>query len=431
MLVRERLPATLKLYRRAMMLSAPFTAVWLASRLRGGKEDPARVSERRGIAGQPRPQGPLIWTHAVSVGEALAVLPLMQRIRALEFPLLLTSGTVTAARLIEPRLPAGALHQFVPLDAPTFVSRFLDHWRPSLAMLAEAELWPNLIVETTRRGTPLILINARLSQRSFDRWSLLRGTASALLKRIDLCLAQGPDDASRLTQLGAPRVLVTGNLKFDVPPPPAEPTALADLQRTMHGRPVVLAASTHAGEEAIVIEAHRQLRKKMPGLVTIIAPRHAERGAEVVDIAVAAGLAPVMRSRGHLPDRGSDIYVADTMGELGLFYRLARIVFMGGSLVRHGGQNPIEPAKLDCAILYGPHVANFAAVYEQLSRARGAALVSDADSLARSIGLLLDDPGLVQKMAVAAKATVEQLGGALERTFAAIEPYLIGLKLER
>jgi 3-deoxy-D-manno-octulosonic-acid transferase len=205
---------------------------------------------------------------------------------------------------------------------------------------------------------------------------------------------------------------------------------MADLERATHGRAVVLAASTHRGEEALIIEAHRQLRRTMPGLITIVAPRHPERGGEVAELATSAGLVAITRSRGHLPDRGTDLYVADTMGELGVFYRLARIVFVGGSLVRHGGQNPIEPAKLDCAILYGPHVANFAAVYEQLSRARAAALVTDADSLARSIAHLLDDPGMVRKMAAAAKATVGQLGGALDRTYAAIEPYLIGLKLE-
>jgi 3-deoxy-D-manno-octulosonic-acid transferase len=431
MLTRDRIPATLRLYRRAMTLSAPFAGAWLATRQRQGKEDGRRIAERRGFASAARPEGPLIWAHGASVGEVLSLIPLVERVRPLEFPVLVTSGTVTAARLVEQRLPPGSLHQFVPLDVPAFVGRFLDHWRPSLALLAESELWPNLILETTQRGTPLVLVNARLSQRSFDRWRLLRGTARDLLSRIDLCLAQGADDATRLSDLGAPRIDITGNLKFDVPPPPANPVALADLQRSIHGRTIVLAASTHSGEDAAVVTAHKALRSKMPGLLTIIAPRHPQRGGEIVEVAEGVGLVPVMRSRGHLPDRGTDIYVADTIGELGLFYRLAPIVFMGGSLIRHGGQNPIEPAKLDSAILYGPHVANFAAVYEQLSRARAAALVSDAESLARSIALLLDDPELVRRMATAARATVEQLGGALERTYCAIEPYLIALKLER
>ncbi len=431
MAAREKLTATLGFYRRLTRLASPFAGALLATRLQRGKEDPKRVAERRGVASLARPEGPLVWAHGASVGEVLSILPLAERLRSQGFPLLITSGTVTAARLVELRLPAGAQHQFIPLDVPSFVCRFLDYWRPSLALLAESELWPNLIVETTRRGTPLVLVNARLSQRSFERWRLFRGTARDLLSRIDLCLAQSAEDARRLVDLGAPRVHVTGNLKFDVPPPPADPAALAALERATQGRAIMLAASTHSGEEAAVVEAHRQLKRKMPGLLTIIAPRHPERGPEIVDVAQAAGEVPVMRSRGHLPDRGTDIYVADTIGELGLFYRIAPIVFMGGSLVRHGGQNPIEPAKLNCAILYGPHVANFAAVYEQLSRTRGAALVTDAASLARSIALLLDDPELVRKMATAARATVAQLGGAIERTQAAIEPYLIGLRLER
>jgi 3-deoxy-D-manno-octulosonic-acid transferase len=427
---RGRLPLSLQVYQRATRLAAPFVGALLATRLRRGKEDPERISERRGIATLERPAGPLIWAHGASVGEVLSLLPLVERIRPLGFPMLLTSGTVTAAQLIGRRPSNGTLHQFVPLDVPAFIDRFLDHWRPSLALLAESELWPNLVIETTRRGTPLVLVNARLSQRSFDRWRLARGAVRDLLSRVDLCLAQGAEDARRLTELGAPRVHVTGNLKFDVPPPPADATALSALMRAIGERVVLLAASTHAGEEKAMLMAHQQIKRRVPGLLTIIAPRHPERGLEIADLVQAAGLAPVMRSRGHLPDHGSDIYVADTIGELGIFYRLAPIVFMGGSLVPHGGQNPIEPAKLDSAILYGPHVANFAEIYDQLSRARGAALVRDADSLARSISLLLDDRELAHKMAVAARATVEQLGGALERTYASIEPYLIGLKLQ-
>ena len=427
---RDRLPLSLQVYQRATRLAVPFAGALLAMRLRRGKEDPERISERRGVATLERPAGPLIWAHGASVGEVLSLLPLVERIRPLGFPMLLTSGTLTAAQLVGRRPSSGTLHQFVPLDVPAFIDRFLDHWRPSFALLAESELWPNLVIETTRRGTPLVLVNARVSQRSFDRWRLARNAVRTLLSRVDLCLAQGTEDARRLTELGAPRVHVTGNLKFDVPPPPADATALSALKRAIGERVVLLAASTHAGEEKAVLTAHQQIKRKVPRLLTIIAPRHPERGPEIVDLAQAAGLAPIMRSRGHLPDRGSDVYVADTIGELGIFYRLAPIVFMGGSLVPHGGQNPIEPAKLDSAILYGPHVANFAEVYDQLNRARGAALVRDTESLTRSISLLLDDRALARKMAVAARATVEQLGGALERTYSSIEPYLIGLKLQ-
>jgi 3-deoxy-D-manno-octulosonic-acid transferase len=428
-MTRDRLPFTLKLYRASTRLAAPFAGMVLKRRLKRDKEDPTRVAERRGIASKRRPRGPLVWMHGASVGEILSVMPLLDRIRASGFAILLTSGTVTAARLAERRLPEGVLHQFAPLDSPVFVQRFLDYWQPGLVLLAESELWPNIITEGARRGIPLVLINGRLSKRSFDRWKMFGRTAAALLSNIDLCLAQENDDARRLAQLGAPRVFTTGNLKFDVPPPPADAMALSMLKRAARGRSIVLAASTHKGEETVVIEAHRRLRRAMPNLLTIIAPRHPERGRAVAGEAEEAGLLAVLRTRAHQPDSGTEIYVADTIGELGLFYRLAPIVFVGGSLVKHGGQNPIEPAKLDCAILHGPYVSNFSMIYAELNRARGAATVTDVDSLTTSMELLLYDPNLVSQMAETAHTTVLRLGGALERTFAALEPYLVQLRL--
>lgn len=426
---RDRLPVTLRLYRGLTRCGTPLAGQFLKWRLKRGKEDLDRIVERRGVPSQGRPPGPLIWVHAASVGEVLSIFSLIERIRARGIAVLLTSGTVTAAQIAEQRLPPGVIHQFVPMDLPHFVESFFDHWQPNLALIAESEFWPNLIVEGRRRGIPFVIVNGRLSDRSFGRWRLARRTAAALLSRIDLCLAQDSTIGDRFEALGAQRVIVTGNLKFDVPPPPADPLALGALQRAVRNRPVVLAASTHAGEEGIVIDAHLRLRRVVPELLTIIAPRHPERGVQVTDLAEQLGAVTVMRSRGHLPDRGTEIYVADTIGELGLFYRIAPIVFMGGSLVRHGGQNPIEPAKLDSAILHGPHVGNFASIYSQLNRTRGAATVTGPESLAKSIALLLDDPELVKSMAVSAKTTVERLGGALDRTVAAIEPYLVQMRL--
>jgi 3-deoxy-D-manno-octulosonic-acid transferase len=426
---RDRLPATLRLYRGMTRWGKPLVGPFLKWRQRRGKEDRERIAERRGIASQPRPPGPLIWVHAASVGELISVLSLLDRIRARGINILVTSGTVTAAELASQRLPEGTVHQFVPLDVPAFIESFFDHWQPQVALIAESEFWPNLIIEGRRRGTRFVVVNGRMSDRSFSRWRLVRRAAASLLGRVDLCLAQDADTAERFELLGAQRAIDTGNLKFDVPPPPAEPLALAALERAIRSRPIFLAASTHPGEEAIVIDAHLRLRRLVPGLLTIVAPRHPERGSEIVDFAEQMGAVPVMRSRGHVPDRGTEIYVADTIGELGLFYRVAPIVFMGGSLVKHGGQNPIEPAKLDSAILHGPHVKNFSSLYAHLNRTRGAATVTDAESLAKSVALLLDDPALVKRMAASAKSSVEQLGGALDRTVAAIEPYLIQMRL--
>src|ERR1043166_948262 len=429
--VAERLPGTLRAYRGLASAATPIAPMVLASRLRRGKEHPQRLAERRGESRLARPAGPLVWAHGASVGEMLAVIPLVEGLRERNFNVLVTSGTVTSARLAEERLPDGAIHQFVPLDAPAFTERFLAHWRPNLALFAESDLWPNLIVGASRKGIPLILVNGRLSERSFTRWRYLPSTINALLSRFDLCLAQSEADAERYSELGAPRLSVTGNLKLDVPAPPVDAGKLAAVRAAARERPMVAAASTHAGEEAVVIDAHRRLRQSFPGLLTIIAPRHPERGAGVLEIATAAGLNALARSRGHLPDRGTDVYVADTMGELGLIYRLAPIVFMGGSLVRHGGQNPIEAAKLGAAILHGPHVWNFNEIYAALDDVHGAEEINDVNKLTVRFGAFLTDAKTRGARSKAARETVEVLGGALERTLAALEPYLMQLRLEQ
>jgi 3-deoxy-D-manno-octulosonic-acid transferase len=425
---RGRLPIPIRLYRGATRWAAPFAGSILNWRLKRGKEDAARVHERRGIPSIERPPGALVWVHGASVGEVLSVLPLVEHIRKSGFTVLVTSGTVTAAQMAAQRMPAGTLHQYIPLDSPRFVQAFLEHWQPGLVLIAESEFWPNLLIETSSRNIPVVLVNGRLSQRSFSRWKHAKKTATALLSSFDLCLAQDFDVADRLTQLGAPRVLSTGNLKFDVMPPPADAHAMQEMKGTVYNRPIFLAASTHRGEDEAVIKAHIDVMQKIPNLLTIIVPRHPERGGEIAQLVQEYQLAPAMRSRNHLPDRGTHIYVADTIGELGLFYRLAPIVFMGGSLIKHGGQNPIEPAKLDNAMLHGPYVHNFASIYSELNRQHAAATVTDSHSLAASLLRLLDDPGLVRAMSQAAHATVIPLSGALNRTANAIEPYLVQLR---
>jgi 3-deoxy-D-manno-octulosonic-acid transferase len=318
----------------------------------------------------------------------------------------------------------------VPLAMPTFVGKFLDHWRPDLALFVESDLWPNMIMGAAQRGIPLIVVNGRLSERSFERWRYLPGTIEALLKRLDLCLVRTTLDAERFAALGAPRITTTGNLKLDVPPLPVDQNTLAKLSEALAGRPVIAAASTHLGEETAVIDTQRRLKATFRGLITILVPRHPERGASIASEIAAAGLTSAMRSRGQLPHAGTDIYIADTVGELGLIYRVAPIVFMGGSLIPHGGQNPIEPAKFGAAILHGPHVSNFADIYAALDRANGAELVPNADRLPVRVGAWLKDGEERARVAAAAKSTVEVLGGALERTLTSLEPYLMQLRLE-
>jgi 3-deoxy-D-manno-octulosonic-acid transferase len=402
----------------------------LKRRLKLGKEDPARIDERRGITRQLRPAGPLVWIHGASVGEVLAAAALIERLRSLNMRILLTSGTVTSAAVVAKRFPPDIIHQYVPYDSPRFVARFLDHWQPSLALFIESDLWPNLILAGAARRVPMVLINGRMSHRSFPRWRRLSGTIAALLERFDICLVQSEIDAERFTVLGSRNVITTGNLKLDVQAPPADEARLERLLFVTRGRPVVVAASTHPGEEEILLSAHRTLAVHFPSLLTVIVPRHPGRGEAIARMIAASGAQVARRSLEELPTARTDIYIADTMGELGLFYRLAPIVFMGGSLVPHGGQNPIEAVKLNASIVHGPHVFNFTDVYGALDRAGGACLASDGGALTRQLGHLLNDSAARDAAATAAAQVVDRLGGALDRTLAALEPYLLQLRLE-
>ena len=425
----RRLPLTLLGYRAFSALITPVAPLLIAQRLRRGKENRARVRERRGEASASRPPGALVWLHAASVGELTSVLPLIAHLQERNVGVLVTSGTVTSARLAEQRLPPGVVHQFAPIDTPRYVQRFLDHWRPDLALLVESDLWPNFIIETERRAIPMILVNARLSESSFRRWRRFPTTIGGLLERFDLCLARTATDRDRFAELGAPRVTTTGNLKLDVPAPPTHDQEMWQLKAAIGERPIIAAASTHPGEETILIEAYRRLRAQHQGLLLVIAPRHPERGAGIMEIAAAAGFQSVLRSRGALPSTKTDIYIADTVGELGMIYRLAPIVFIGGSLVRHGGQNPIEAAKLGAAVLHGPHVGNFTEIYAALDEAGGARPLTDAEELVSAIATWLANPQARTKAAQTALATVQNLGGAFERTVHALDPYLMQLRL--
>jgi 3-deoxy-D-manno-octulosonic-acid transferase len=429
-LLASTLPMTLRVYRKLSFAMVPLAPAVIKRRLKLGKEDPERVSERRGMSADIRPSGPLVWIHGASVGEVLAAAALIEKLRALNLRILLTSGTVTSAAIVAKRFPPDVIHQYVPYDSPRYVARFLDHWRPSLALFIESDLWPNLILSSAARRLPMVLINGRMSHRSFPRWRRVSGTISALLGRFDICLAQSQVDAERFSALGSRNVLTTGNLKLDVPAPPADPAKLEKLMAVTRGRPIVLAASTHPGEEELLADAHRTLAGYFPQLLTVIVPRHPDRGELVARTIGSTGLNVALRSREELPTAVTDIYVADTMGELGLFYRLAPIVFMGGSLVEHGGQNPIEAVKLGASIVHGPHVFNFTDVYEALDAAGGARRADSPDALMKQLGRLLSDPKAREASLVAAEHVVEQLGGALERTLSALEPYLLQLRLE-
>ena len=413
-------------YRFLGLLLRPAVPFLLSSRVARGKEDPQRLGERYGRASLPRPPGRVVWVHAASVGETNAILPLIERLTGIGLAVVFTTTTVTSAVIAAKRLPRGAVHQFAPLDLAPFVAAFLAHWRPNLAIFVESEMWPTMVRKLDEASVPLVVANARLSERSFRGWKRFAGFATRVFPRITLCLAQSEADATRFAGLGVSEVRTVGNLKYDVPPLAADKNAVDRLKSAIGPRPVWIAAATHEGEEEIVAEAHKLIRQRHGQVLTIVVPRHPERGDAVRAMLAGKGLTVAQRSRGNPLLHEIDVYLADTLGELGLFYRLAPIAFLGGSLIPHGGQNPIEPTRLDGAVLHGPHVHNFTDTYAALDAAVPAPPISDAASLADAVAALMDDPAAVAVRATAGKAGLAGFSGALEATMTAIKPYLAG-----
>jgi 3-deoxy-D-manno-octulosonic-acid transferase len=415
-------PFGLTAYRLATMTLAPAIPFLLRQRARHGKEDEARMGEKLGHASVKRPEGALVWIHGASVGECLAALPLVDALLKSDRNVLVTSGTVTSAQMMAERLPGRAIHQFAPLDTPAATRRFLDHWKPGMALFVDSEIWPNILRGAHARGIRLAMVNGRMSERSFIGWRRAPRVAKALLSLFDVCLAQDAASAKRLTQLGAPRVAITGSLKADAPPLPADEKKLTALRTAIADRPVLFAASTHPGEDETILPAQDILRREFPGLLTIIAPRHPARGAE---IAMLCGTRPPLRrSQGQMPAHSTEVYIADTIGELGLFYRIAPFAFIGGSLIPHGGQNPLEAARLGCAVLAGPHTENFTQAYGAIFAAQGTGCVSSASEIAAMARRLIANPSEARTMGEAAAQAAAMLGGAVEKTWGAIEALL-------
>ncbi len=420
-------------WRLATTLASPLLRWHLGRRVRRGKEIAARLAERRGL-GAVRPPGRLLWLHTASVGEAISAVPVLEAMLARDaaLHLLVTTGTVTGAQALMDRLP-GALavpgpsgfprvtHRFLPLDVPAWVARFLEGWRPDAGVLVESELWPNLIAAARARRLPMALVNARISPRSFARWHRFPRSAAEILGSFALVLARSEEDRARLARLGAAVAQCWGDLKAAAPPLPAEAAALERLRALIGDRPVFLAASTHPGEEALVLAAHDLLAADWPRLLTVLVPRHPDRGVAVAELAARQGLAVARRAGGGAPGADVAVYVADTLGELGLFYRLASLAVVGGSLMPRGGQNPLEAARLDCPILLGPHTDNFKEPVARLLAAGAARLVApEPAALAEQVAGMLSDPAGRRAMATAAASVAAGQAGLPDRVATAL-----------
>lgn len=398
-------PLSLRLYRGASRLAGPALRLLLARRAARGKEDPARLAERYGGGEDVRPDGPVLWLHGASVGEALALLALLDAVRAARPGLggVLTTGTLASARLVAPRLPPGFVHRFAPLDVVPWVARFIDRWQPDLAVRIDSEIWPATLSLLAERGVATVLVNARLSEGSAQRWARLPGLARHLLRGFTAIAAQDVETRDRLAALGAdPSALgVGGALKAAVAPPAADAAVLRGLRDAIGSRPVWLAASTHPPEEGLALDAHARAAPSRPGLLTLIAPRHPDRGEAVAAEAAARGLRVERRSAGQGPE-GAEVYVADTLGEMGLWYRLAPFAFVGGSVAPMGGHNPYEPAALGVALAAGPSTQNFAEAYRALAAADALCAVGDGAALGQALLDALTPEGALTPAAAAA-----------------------------
>ncbi|MEM9205071.1 MAG: 3-deoxy-D-manno-octulosonic acid transferase [Pseudomonadota bacterium] len=423
----QRTPLLWATYEVAARAATPFLPLFLKRRLARGKEDPTRLNEKLGHASRERPDGDLIWMHGASIGETLALLPLVARLRSeTGASILLTSGTVTSAFILANRLQEGTFHQFAPLDAPAAIERFLNHWRPRMVVFAESEIWPNTIRAVKERRIPMALVNARLSERSARRWQRFGEASSALFGQFDTVVAQSDQDTMRLTRVGARNAKAAGNLKYDaarsgemLPPSDAEYEAAKD-------RKILLGMSTHPGEEAAIFQAYQSLKDEFPGLLCVSVPRHPERGLMVKEEAEKLGLNVSTRSKGEQLTQESDVWLFDTVGEMPIALALADIAILGKSFNGGGAQNPIEAAFAKVPLIHGPSTHYFDDVIGQLKAANGVITIGGPNEIADACATLLRDPEAAETLAVNAWKAAMALTGATERTLAELMPLYHG-----
>lgn len=421
----------LKTYRTFGQVAYPFMGPFLRLRATRGKEDRKRRYERYGYPSADKPGGPLIWFHAASVGESMAVIPLIEHVNALGISTIMTTGTVTSAQIVKKRLPRETYHQYVPLDLKPAVERFLDHWQPDAAIFTESEIWPMTILELAARNIPRILVNARMSDRSFKRWKNASGLAEALFDNFSHVIAQSELDAERFRDLGARPVEISGNLKVDTDALPYNEQELAYIKQRCANRPCWIAASTHEGEEEAVGKVHLYLKKRFPDILTILVPRHPGRASGICAMLREGGLKISRRSENQAIGPSTDIYMGDTIGEMGLYLRLGSVVFVGKSLIGTGGQNPIEPAMTGTAIVSGQNVHNFRDSYNNLLKTGAVRLVADERMLAANVEYLLCNDAEREKMTKAAREAVNEMRGALHKTSHILDSYIFPLTVKR
>lgn len=417
----------LKAYKFITSLSEPFLKALLKKRLSQGKEDAVRIHERKGMASQARPLGNLIWIHAASVGESQSALILIEKLQNPETHILITTGTKTSAAFLEKRLNKNCIHQFYPLDHPKWVKRFLDHWKPDICLWMESELWPNMLMEIQQRRIPAALINARLSEKSYRNWKRFGTSIQKILSAFSIILAQTEKEAKYYAALGANNIQVTDNLKYSAFPLDYNQADYDTLSNATRNRPIWLYASTHAGEEELACAVHQKLKMTFPDILTIIVPRHPDRGSEIFALCKGPRLEAQLRSMGQsYPENHTDIYIADTIGELGLFYALSPIACIGRSFSDDGGggHNPIEAAQMGCAVLHGRNIQNLADIFAEMDATSSAINLDNKDDLATTIHALLSDPEALKKQQGNAIEFAKRKTSVIDNVMLALDPLL-------
>ncbi|MEL7013924.1 MAG: 3-deoxy-D-manno-octulosonic acid transferase [Pseudomonadota bacterium] len=409
-------PFTIQVYSLLADLAAPLAYRKVTAKLTRLGTSAARLTERRGLATQPRPNQRLVWCHAASVGESLSILPLIKSLGQAQPDLsfLITSGTQTSAEILSKRLPPRTLHQFAPLDSRRYLARFLDHWLPDAAIFVESELWPNMLRQTRARGIPMALVNARISDRSVRNWTRFQASAQYLLSHFDMIHCQDDRTETHLKAFGMDKAARGVNLKSLAGPLPFDDHELAGLRKLTEGRPVWLAASTHPGEDEIALEVQGTLLNTYPDALLIIAPRHPERAEAINNLIAETGLNAGQRSRGDAPGPGHAVYLADTLGEMGLWYSLCPVTLLCGSFTDVGGHNPYEPAQAGSFVVHGPHYANFDLAYRDLDSAGAGQTVRNASGSAAVLSETFDAPDKTQIRQTAARQFARQNTDGLE-----------------
>ena len=412
----------IKIYNALIYLLYPLViSRYIKKRKANGKEDIKRFNERIGKPQKKRPEGKLIWFHGASVGESISMLPLINKLLEL-YPtahVMVTTGTLTSADIMAKRLPERAFHQYITIDNPKFTNRFIKHWQPDLVLWFESDFWPAMLSTIKKKNIPLILVNGRISNKSFKRWQQFDFISKELLNCFTFCLGQSEEDAYRLRVLGAKDSMCLGNLKYAGLPIPINEKDKEELQKEIGNRPTWLVGSTHDDEETKIGRKLKDIQKQVSNLLTIIAPRHPTRGEEIQKALTELGFKTALRSKGEKIGKETEIYIADTIGEMGLWYSLCPIIFIGGSLIPHGGQNFMEPSRMKKAVMVGPYMHNFTDAMNRAKKADAIIQVSDADELKDMVIQLLTDKDLLEaKMSLAynwANSENKVLDGILEK----------------